>query len=63
MKVLTDSMTSSKSKREEDYQENTDMREKITSAIDKYKDIEEDYKKKMMEHNTNISEMQERLQK
>ena len=61
MKGLTDSMSANKESREKDYLDNTEMRDKITNAIDSYKEVEEDYKAKMTDHNKNISDMQDRL--
>lgn len=47
MNVLSDDVKGQQSDRKKEYDENQELRAKITKSIDEYKEIEKSYKDKM----------------
>jgi len=61
MKGLSADLNTRKTERQEKFDDNQKIRDKIQSAIDDYKVKEEDYKGKMDVFNTEISAVQKNL--
>lgn len=62
MAHLSDEIKKRNKERQEKYDENHKVREKIQKVISEYKEKEEAYRKKMESVNTEISKVQENLQ-
>lgn len=62
MAHLSDEIKKRNKERQEKYDENHKVREKIQKAISEYKEKEEAYRKKMESVNMEISKVQENLQ-